>query len=316
LQVTQSVSVGLFRPGETRSLAAAIRARDYFAKRRGNEDFYYQRAQELRGATVVEMSIAAPRESVLAVARQKAALVERVVILSAALATNRVALHRALGVRRSGMLDEEFDLVVGPRAEFVRSRKVRLKRGPGLNIDDRLVRRFNRLGFPMLFEVLDSASPFASRLTNGVHWLSESLMDPDLASATVKTSIGLESLLVFSTFEPLAKTLSERSAFLLAEDPMKRRALARVMKRFYDARSQVVHGGARKKKLTPQLLEAADRVSILIMLALAANATVWGSESGFQDWCEDERWSAPSDLRRPFGARHLGSIIATVPPNS
>jgi hypothetical protein len=127
----------------------------------------------------------------------------------------------------------------------------------------------------------------------------------------LQTSIALESLLILSESESLAQTLSERAAFILSPEPGRRQHISRILKRFYDARSGVVHGSQKKaKKLTPSLLETVDRLTILLRLVIAANAKVWPSSNALREWCETQRWGAPSnEIKIPFPDLYLRNAL-------
>lgn len=111
--------------------------------------------------------------------------------------------------------------------------------------------------------------------------------------------------------EPLRRTLSERTAFLLSDDPDLRAKSSRVVRDFYDARSRVVHGGRGKPRgPDPQLLEAADRLSLLLAITLAANSTIFGSFDAAVRWVEDQRWGQDSTISRPFRDGDLKRALA------
>jgi hypothetical protein len=128
----------------------------------------------------------------------------------------------------------------------------------------------------------------------------------------VKTAIALESLLIFSESESLAQSLSERAAFILSADPIRRQHISRIVKRFYDARSGVVHGGQRKaRKLTASLIEAVDRIAVLLILTVAANLQLWPSVEALRAWCETERWGEPSkEVKISFPDFHMKNTLA------
>jgi hypothetical protein len=118
--------------------------------------------------------------------------------------------------------------------------------------------------------------------------------------------------LIFSESESLAQTLSERVAFMMTSDPSKRYQISRIIKRFYDARSGVVHGSHKKlRRLTPALLEAVDRLEILLCLIISSNSQLWPTVSGLHEWCESQRWGGPSkDVKIPFPSSYLKNALA------
>src|SRR5688572_12036648 len=113
-------------------------------------------------------------------------------------------------------------------------------------------------------------------MLTSLDWLFESRLEPQLEASVVRTAIALESLLIFDKSESLARSLSERAAFILSPHPDRRREISRIVKRFYDARSRVVHGSHKKAKhLTPSLVESVDRLSMLLCLVIGTNQELW-----------------------------------------
>jgi hypothetical protein len=139
----------------------------------------------------------------------------------------------------------------------------------------------------------------------------ESRRESRLGAAVVKTAIALESLLVFNESESLARTLSERSAFILSNSPEIRRIISGIILRFYDVRSGVVHGSQKKaKKLTPSLIECVDRLTLILHLIIASNTDIWPSVESLRLWCESQRWDKPfSNLKFPLSRKYLNNAL-------
>jgi hypothetical protein len=135
-----------------------------------------------------------------------------------------------------------------------------------------------------------------------IGWLRESRLESQPQASIVKSSIALETLLIFSESEPLARSLSERTAFILSPKVERRECISRMVRKFYDARSGVVHGSRDKARLVSDaLLEAVDRLVIMLNLTIAANRRIWPSQDALRDWCERERWGAPAgEVQKPF----------------
>ena len=137
-------------------------------------------------------------------------------------------------------------------------------------------------------------------------WLFESRLEIDLNAAVVKTAIALESLLIASESESLRNPLSERASFLLSDEPLRRRRIARNVRAFYDLRSGIVHGGRRRPLPNENVLEGIDRVVLLLLLTLGANASAWASFDRVVE-VEIRKWGAKGvTIRRPFP----GSVLS------
>jgi len=142
-------------------------------------------------------------------------------------------------------------------------------------------------------------------------WLFESRMESSLSAAVVKTGIALESLLVFDESEQIGKSLSERIAFVASTDPKMRRQLNIAVRKFYNSRSGIDHGGRRKiRTSSSSLIQGVDRIMLLTCLAIAANPTMNNSVKGLSDYCDDQRWGAPDpQIRTPFPAAYLRQAV-------
>ena len=202
--------------------------------------------------------------------------------------------------------------MISPGYRFLRSRARPAPVAQGVLIDERFCKRFSRCSFNTLPDYMQSRTDIAKRVSRSLDWLFDSRTEPRLEAAVVKTSIALESLLIFSESESLAQSLSERAAFVLSSNPDRRHLISRTLKRFYEARSGVVHGSQKKaKKLTPALLETVDRLAILLCLIIAANSRLWYSADALREWCEGQRWGDPSkEVQIPFPGSYLRNAIA------
>jgi hypothetical protein len=218
-------------------------------------------------------------------------------------------LQRRLGI--SEQPGTEFNFVSDQQFRFLRSRSRPEPKPAGIDIDDRFANRFFKCGFDQLAGYVLTKSEIAKRVAMSQEWLFDSRTEPRLSASVVKTAIALESLLIFSETESLAQTLSERIAFILSSDSARRQIISRTIKRFYDARSGVVHGSRKKaKKLTSCLVETVDRLAILLHLILAANASLWPTPDKLREWCELERWGEPSSkVKIPFPDLYLRNTI-------
>jgi hypothetical protein len=157
-------------------------------------------------------------------------LTEKLAILSSSLMMRREMFHRLLAIslhRRS-----VFDITIERAFYRIRSKSKPEPSIRGITIDEKFCRRFERCGFPYLSLLCTSDNDIANRVISTINWLFESRHEPVLSASIVKTSIALESLLISNESEPLAKSLSERTAFILSSDPDIRYKVSQVVKRF------------------------------------------------------------------------------------
>ena len=201
---------------------------------------------------------------------------EKLMILATTLVIRRTELLRKLGIPTS--MTAEVNLAVTSGFKRIRSRSQRAPVIEGILIDKSFCNRFAKCGFMQLFQYLHVTSDLTKRVRTSTDWLLESRREARLGAAVVKTAIALESLLVFSESESLARTLSERSAFILSNSPEMRRKISSIILRFYDVRSGIVHGSQKKvRKLTPWSIECVDRLTLMLHLVIASNSDLWPS---------------------------------------
>jgi len=281
------------------------RRRNVFSRHSWENSFYIQRISQLAGATVIEVLAPGPLDTIISGAREKAALAERVAFISSALSTKRTRTQQILAITPRRRFT--FDLAISANFRYLRSSSRRQPAARGIPVDATFVKRFSRCGFPALLGLASGRSETAVRVKQAIGWLSESRQEPDLRSALVKTSIALENLLVRGDSEGLRGPLSERTAFLLAGDAATRRRLARAVARFYNARSEVVHGRQRKTAMiSSSMLEGVDRLVLLLILTMGNNPTLWTSFEDVLSWIDDQKWGATVQrIRRPFPGSHL-----------
>lgn len=301
--------IRLFRPSEARALADRVRKHNVYARRLKSDHFYIRRIKELSNRTIIEVFRSGDPEDITQEAEKAADLAEKLAVVSSALANPKTASHRETGDRLKPASEIEF--VVAPAYQNFRSKSKRIFAAGVLPLTKQFCGRFDRCGFSALYQHCLSSYGLSERVRTSLGWLFESRRETSLPTAVVKTAIAFESLLVFSESESLSQTLSERIAFILTSCPDSRRQVSAIVKRFYDARSGIVHGSAKKrKKLTPFLVEGVDRLCVLILLTIAANAKVWSSVDELRSWCENQRWGSPwTDLNIPFAQSYLNNAI-------
>jgi hypothetical protein len=294
---------------EAEELAQLVRKRNVFARHSWENHFYVQRARALAEHTVIEVFQLGDPQEIANRAEKVARILEKLTVLSSTFTIDRSQVQKRLGI--SEQSGSEVDFIIGPQFRFLRSREKPQPTTKGLDMNSRFINRFVKCGFSQLADYLQVKSNMGTRVALSVDWLFDSRTDPRLTASVVKTAIALESLLIFSETESLAQTLSERVAFILSPDPSRRQLISRIVKRFYEARSGVVHGSYRKaKKLTPSLVEIIDRLAIMSHLVLAANADLWPSTDTLREWCEQQRWGGPSaNPRMPFPDIYLRNAL-------
>lgn len=294
---------------EAEELAVEISSRNVFARHSWENNFYVQRMKGLGDQTVIEVFLPGQPSQIAENAEFQAELVERIAILSAQLGSPRNQVQHKLGVSPS--ITTEVSFIIGPEVRYITSRMSQSPEISGVTVDQRFSRRFVRCGMDVLFQHCTSNHALAQRIRSSVDWLFQSITDPLLSASVVKAAIAIETLLILSKSEPLSKSLSERSAFLLSPDADTRRRISRLVKRFYDVRSAVVHGS--KKKPTPisnELLSSIERITLLLCSLISANSVRWKNLDQLQDWFEDQRWGRPwKDLTVPFPSTYLSRAL-------
>jgi hypothetical protein len=270
LEFPNSARIRFFSKNEAKILAENVRKRNVFARHSWENNFYLQRLDELAERTVVEVFRPGNPHDIAEEAEKAAEWIERLAVLSSTLAATKRELQRKLGI--SAKRSTELNFANDFQLRFLRSRESAVPAIQGIHIDQRFCRRFLRCGFQNLVEHYLPKNKRIERTLTSLNWLFESRLESGIEASVVKTSIALESLLIFSESESLARSLSERTAFVLSSSPATRRKISGIIKRIYNARSGVVHGSRKKaKELTPSLVESVDRLTLLLCLVMGAN---------------------------------------------
>ena len=309
LQLPDKTSIRLFPENEADQLAEVTRKRNVFARHSWENSFYLQRIKALSNRTVIEVLRPGEPDDMINEAEQFAIALEKLAVLSTTFSMSRPELHRRLALsehRRS-----VFDITIGREFNYLRSKSKPERLVQGITIDERFCRRFERCGFPTLLSFCVTNNDIARRVRRAVDWLFESRLEPGLTAAVVKTSIALESLLIFSESESLSSSLSERTAFILSPNAETRRKVSRLVKNFYDIRSGVVHGNRKKAAmLTARLLDIVDRLVLMVCLIIASNSDKWSSQESLREWSESQRWGSPStNVLISFPVMHLRNAL-------
>jgi hypothetical protein len=275
------------------------------------KNFYVQKAKGLANQTVIEVFRPGDPKSIDEGAEKIASLIEKVTILSSTISLSKTELQRKLGI--NAKTKAVTNVIFSQDYHFISSKTRSDPPVHGLLIDEKFVKRFSKCGFENIVSYIQKKNDLSERVNLSLEWLFDSRIESRPPSSVVKTSIALESLLIFSESESLAQSLSERAAFILSSNPIRRQQISRILKRFYDVRSGVVHGSQKKaKKFTSNLLETVDRLITLLCLVISNNPELWVNTEALRDWCENQRWGNPSnEVKIPFPDLYLKNTLLT-----
>jgi hypothetical protein len=305
LNLHNSCRIRFLDSNEASKIAEQARKYNVFARHSGEENFYLKRLNELGNNTIIEILRAGSPKDLYSDLAKTADLIEKVAVISTTFAMKKDKLLNKIGINKKPR--REFDFVIGPQYRSLKTRTISSPRSLGIHVDERFNNRFSRCGFNEMIDHFQMRSSMSERALASFNWLFESRVESQFPASVVKTSITLETLLIISDSESLSQSLSERSAFILSTDPFERQRISKIIKRFYEGRSGIVHGSKKKvKKMTPMLLEGVDRITLLILLIFSANPTLWLTKEDLYSWFEIQRWGAPSNnLAIPYPKSYL-----------
>jgi hypothetical protein len=308
LAASTAASTRIYRLDQTRceQLLMSVRRQNVFLRVRGDRDFYLRQIQALADRTVIEVQLMGRPAEMLPRAAAVADVAERVVMLAASLAMRKKDYLRALGISSHG---DQIGLARSADCMAFSSRTKRRPRARGLLLSRQLTSRVTRAGFDELYRVCILGAFPGPRVKAALDWLVESRCEPRFDAAVVKTAIALESLLSLSERGSIARSLAERTAFLLSSDPRIRDQASRAINRFYQLRSETVHAGRRGKPAPGAILDGVDRLVTLVMLQLAGNASEFPDEPALRKWLNNERWGRPSQLAQPYSGSHVRAAL-------
>jgi len=159
------------------------------------------------------------------------------------------------------------------------------------------VASFNELGLGRLGNILSKEPGERTKLEksclNAITWASRGLQDEVPDSSLLKLCVAMESLLLSRGAEPYGKTMGERAAFLLGQDPEARAQIADQVAEIYKARSAVAHEGHSprvEEQLGPTRFYATR--SILMFLRRKWEHG-WQCLEDFSAWCDKLRFGVP-----------------------
>lgn len=301
---------------EASQLEEHILRRNVFSRHSYERDFYVQRIREFMNRSVIEVELPGDPKTVADHARTVAGAVEAACIASTTLYLSRHSFHTLLGV--TAHRKDVLDFTIGMSFRHLKASSRREAKVRGITVDKTFVDRFDRAGLGQLTTEALNLSKAGRRLNQALTWLQESRLEHSFGAAVVKLAIGFEAVLGGNETEPLRRTLSERTAFILSDDPVLREDLSKMVKSFYDIRSLVVHGGTRKKSKPASVkqLEAAERVLLLLLVTIANNIELLQADDAVQSWVEHQRWGINRTLARPFRPGDLKRALFMAFPGS
>lgn len=304
--------VRVFNKLEAQKFAESMRKKNIVARFGGQNNYYLNQVAELGNQTVIEISLIANKNEVINLGIELASQVEKLAILSTVFTVKRDSLHRVLGI--GSLIGSGVYFAVTHNFQTITTRSVRTLKVSGITLDRRFSNRFNKTGFVELLQFIRGNLELSKRVRTSINWLYESRREFQLTASVVKSAIALESLLIFSESESLARTLSERTALLLSNSIETRQKISKIILRFYDVRSGIVHGSQRKaKKLSENLVECVDRLILMIHLTIAKNHNMWTNLDSLQLWYETQKWGSPySDIQLPFPKTYLSNALSLV----
>ena len=159
------------------------------------------------------------------------------------------------------------------------------------------VASFNELGLGRLGNILSKEpgerAPLEKSCLNAITWASRGLQDEVPDSSLLKLCVAMESLLLSRGAEPYGKTMGERAAFLLGQDPEARVQIADQVAEIYKARSAVAHEG-HSARVEEQLGPARFYATRSILMFLRRKwEHGWQCLEDFSAWCDKLRFGVP-----------------------
>ncbi len=296
-----------FSEEEANETSRQLARRNVFSRHSWENEFYVSRAREFGNKTVIEVLRQGEPDDIIDEAQQTAEMIEKTILLSTVLTMNRKQFQYALGIKPFNT--NQINLTIGKDYRYIRSKQNKPPQIKGITVDERILKLFVRSPFEDLPLFSMGTTSISKRVKNAIYWITESRQEQSLAAACVKTAIALESLLMLDSSEPISKNLSERSAFILCSKLEERKKLSKIVKKFYDERSRVVHGHDNDALL--HLVEAMDVMGTLLCLVMSNNMNLWKDDGDLRNWCEDRKWGKDSsDFVLPFQTRHLKKVMS------
>jgi hypothetical protein len=305
-ELSPNVSILFINKFENETLLDKVKKRNVFARHSWENNFYVERLSHFCEKTVISIVKSGTPQDIQALACELSEYVEHILIVATIFSLDRESLQR----KYFSTISSDYDFAYSQDMKFLKSRTLSKKREQ-IFIDDSFIKRFEKLGFKNVFDYFNEPNELAERIKKSVNWLYESRVEKNLNAAIVKTSIALESLLIFSDSESLSKSLSERTAFLLTNEPKVRSIISKIVIEFYNARSGIVHGGKKRiKSINRNVIESMDRLIALMIILICSNKQIWNTNESLRLWCENQRWGMSyENINTCFSKNYLSNAI-------
>jgi hypothetical protein len=152
-------------------------------------------------------------------------------------------------------------------------------------------------GNAWIWNTLNSSNPsnLQKRVLAAIEWTGKGLRDLDHAKSFVQFIFAIEALLTFKekgilVSPSIASQLAEFTAFIVGTDFESRSWVERLVKKLYDRRSRVAHGGSQSV-LQSQVLDAFGLVKSLIThMIIDPDLSAMTSMEQLQSWVNKKKY--------------------------
>lgn len=166
-----------------------------------------------------------------------------------------------------------------------------------IKIDDPLFGE-SRADHSWIWNALTQPNPnkLQKRILASVEWIGKGMRDPDTAKSFVQFLIAFEALLTFKergtiVSPSIASQLAEFSAYIVGDDFDSRLEVEKSVKKLYDRRSAVAHGGSQSV-LESEVIEALKIVRNLIKrITTNPELSTMTSMDQLQDWVQRKKYT-------------------------
>ena len=290
---------------EVRSMLNRRGQVDRFAGARRHEDFYGPRIRSMSKRVVIDARAKGDADQVQAQLIRQAGNAEQALVVAGWMTLGRKRLKRHMSHANEA---ERLDVTIGPGWKL-RSSSGGGRKATPLRIDNDFDRRAHRLGVWRLAASASGEGVLPTALSSALFWLAEAAREPSSTAAIVKVSTALEAILSTSN-RSITRNLSEGSAFLLTDEPARRVAVNKAVRRLYDSRSDSVHGGYGPDVVVPEeWLNAASKLVLAVSTVVSDNLQLWSNPQAVQDWVTAARWGSKTGIARSLDWRTLGPAV-------
>ena len=150
-------------------------------------------------------------------------------------------------------------------------------------IDDRLLEVYRQDGLQALSDILaqDKRSEFEEKVIDSLIWYSKSCLESNLSDKLIYILVGLESILLRNTNEPIGKNIRERMALLIRDSVDERKSVIKNVQKTYRLRSSFLHHGNAVKIENAECLKEFMLNSFLFFITLIKNAARFSTQEEF-----------------------------------